>query len=566
MPNPDGSPKPGEPGYGQLAAPGTYATNQPLNTPQSHYARRYASAEDQARYGNQTNGQNAAYRNKEDKFDSDNKGLRTALQDAGDWFMGTNRFKATPGTLDPNWDRGTPNEVSNAQAEQNAWLKNAMLGNGPSVAEKQLYAGSAQAQAAAASQAASARGGDVALANRGAALGQTTAVSNASRDAAMLRASEQQAYGKEYTGALQQERLAQLQAQGLSLEAAQAQLQAETAATQTNATVSEGNAERHQKGTGSALMALAALSDIAAKEDVQTLTPQSLEEERRRREEDMQRAVANYKSSAPARSSGGDSGLGSALGAMGGMLSDKTSKAEITRLRAENGNLKNALDAAFPERHPVTMPVDYHPRAPGEAVEDLPRVAPEPGNSPRRMAMADANARAAVAPPNPAYAPPPDAAMASDFTQKEQFRSLADALSRYDRGQPQLQSYGRFGDVRPSSGAFPDSHEAYAPVDAVSYRYRPEAAARMTAESPARTPEEAAFVYADKRAPRAGIIAQQLEKSPAFRPSVVETPAGKAVVRDRALSTALAQGADLDKRLRDLESRTKRERASVEGP
>jgi hypothetical protein len=61
------------------------------------------------------------------------------------------------------------------------------------------------------------------------------------------------------------------------------------------------------------------------------------------------------------------------------------------------------------------------------------------------------------------------------------------------------------------------------------------------------------MVYQDKRAPRAGIIAQDLERSPAFAPAVVDTPAGKAVERDRALSVALAELGGLDKRLRQIE-------------
>jgi hypothetical protein len=61
------------------------------------------------------------------------------------------------------------------------------------------------------------------------------------------------------------------------------------------------------------------------------------------------------------------------------------------------------------------------------------------------------------------------------------------------------------------------------------------------------------MVYDDKREPRLGIVAQDLERSPAFDASVIETPAGKAIERDRALSTALAELGGLDKRLRALE-------------
>jgi len=90
-------------------------------------------------------------------------------------------------------------------------------------------------------------------------------------------------------------------------------------------------------------------------------------------------------------------------------------------------------------------------------------------------------------------------------------------------------------------------------VRPVEYQYKPADSARMAAETAA-TPQEQAMVYADKRAPRIGIIAQDLERSPAFDDSVVETPAGKAVQRDRALSTALAELGGLDKRLRELEA------------
>lgn len=101
------------------------------------------------------------------------------------------------------------------------------------------------------------------------------------------------------------------------------------------------------------------------------------------------------------------------------------------------------------------------------------------------------------------------------------------------------------------------AHQALAPIDPVEYRYRKEAAARMAMEQGAAS-GEAPMVYADKRAPRPGIIAQQLEQSPAFAPAVVNTPAGKAVVQDRATSVNLAATAGLEKRQTAMEDEVAR--------
>jgi hypothetical protein len=123
----------------------------------------------------------------------------------------------------------------------------------------------------------------------------------------------------------------------------------------------------------------------------------------------------------------------------------------------------------------------------------------------------------------------------------------------------------RYGAPRPMISDFfakemsaDESRDALEPVEPVRYQYKPEASARMAAET-GTTPEEQAMVYADKRAPRDGIIAQHLQKSPAFRSSVMQTPAGLAVERDRAISTNLAAtagqakvNAEQDEEIRDL--------------
>jgi hypothetical protein len=103
-----------------------------------------------------------------------------------------------------------------------------------------------------------------------------------------------------------------------------------------------------------------------------------------------------------------------------------------------------------------------------------------------------------------------------------------------------------------------ESREALAPVRPVTYQYKEGPSARMAAETGA-TPEERAMVFQDKRSPRDGILAQDLQQSPAFAPSVMDTPAGLAVDRDRALSTNLAAtagqakvNAEQDQEIHDL--------------
>lgn len=99
--------------------------------------------------------------------------------------------------------------------------------------------------------------------------------------------------------------------------------------------------------------------------------------------------------------------------------------------------------------------------------------------------------------------------------------------------------YAMQSDFRAKEMTADESRAALAPVQPVNYRYNPEASARMAMET-GETPSQRAMVFADKRTPRDGIIAQDLQKSPAFAPSVMNTPAGLAVERDRALSTNLA--------------------------
>lgn len=84
------------------------------------------------------------------------------------------------------------------------------------------------------------------------------------------------------------------------------------------------------------------------------------------------------------------------------------------------------------------------------------------------------------------------------------------------------------------------SKKALAPVSPYLYQYKPQVAAMMGTDT----------------APRPGIMAQDLEKSPSplLASTVVETPAGKAIDGKRAVSATMALAAGLDKRLKKLEA------------
>lgn len=89
------------------------------------------------------------------------------------------------------------------------------------------------------------------------------------------------------------------------------------------------------------------------------------------------------------------------------------------------------------------------------------------------------------------------------------------------------------------------------PVQPTLYRYNPQSSYRQALEAAQRT---FATTLEDKRAPRMGIVAQDLQHSPAFAPSVVQKDDGQlAVDKDRALSAALAELGGLHQRVKRLE-------------
>jgi hypothetical protein len=360
--------------------------------------------------------------------------------------------------------RGQQQELSGAVMDR------ALGRGGPSVAEMQLGRSQAEAQNQARSFASSARGGNVALANRMAASGQAQAMGQAGEQGAMLRAQEQIAAQQLASQQLQAQRQQDLLARGYSGEEAKAASEAHLKAEEINARISEGNAQRKQ---GPALAGIAALGGLITSSDV----------------------------------------------------------------RAKENVRETPMYSDF-----VTKDI-YEPPPP----------APTPSVLARNANAPPVGQQLVVAAP-----PQADNAAAEQLAAMKQNR-LLEAM-----GSNQAPAGGDAGSSITSGLALgsmlsdfaakdvAESRRDLAPVRDVTYTYKPDHSARMAAEL-SDDPQEQAFAFADKRTPRRGIIAQDLERSPAFDDSVVETPAGKAVLKDRALSEALGQMAGLDKRLRLVE-------------
>lgn len=159
------------------------------------------------------------------------------------------------------------------QDEYNQWLRNAALGKGgPSLAQQQLSQGRDQAISAAASQAAAARGGNAALANRTATQAGANAHMQAARDASALRAQEQMGYANQWGQGLQAQRAQDLTQRGQTIDEQKAQLAAQGQYQSTKGQIAAGEAERGQGIFGSVLGGttndLPVISDQASKMNI----------------------------------------------------------------------------------------------------------------------------------------------------------------------------------------------------------------------------------------------------------------------------------------------------------
>jgi len=153
-----------------------------------------------------------------------------------------------------------------------------MQGNGPSVAALQAQQGVAQAQQNALAQANSARGVSRGLAQRSAVYAGQQAQQGAIRDASLLRAQEQLSAAQNYGNTAGQMRQGDTLARQLDLNAAQADQTAQVNTNQQQTQISNENAGRAQKAT-SGLMSMAggllAMSDVALKDDIKPIRPDS---------------------------------------------------------------------------------------------------------------------------------------------------------------------------------------------------------------------------------------------------------------------------------------------------
>lgn len=135
--------------------------------------------------------------------------------------------------------------------------------------------------------------------------------------------------------------------------------------------------------------------------------------------------------------------------------------------------------------------------------------------------------------------------MMSDERSKDRIRELEGALAQSQRDATAIRGtaieYPMASPTAIASGlATPSgSREALAPVQPYEYRYKPGVAAAIGEDT----------------APRTGVMAQDLERSPYFRDAVATGPDGyKRIDPQRLLSGTAAATAGLDKRLRLLEA------------
>jgi hypothetical protein len=394
---------------------------------------------------------------------------------------GQTSFRPTAPKLDQavaNEDRRASLMARGQQSALNQQFSDQIAGMGPSVAEIQQQQGIAQAMQNASRQAANARGVSRGLAQRSALYSGLGAQAQAARDAALLREQERITAQQQLAQNLAQERQQDLASRGLSLQAAQGDVNAITAQQGQLTQIASGNAERAQKGTGAALsfagpLLGSVLSDVRAKEDVAPLTPEPM--------------PRNASGGAPKQSFG--QALKSAMSSAG------------TGLMGQPAPQQQALP----------------PQAPS-----MPAMMPQAGGIQPTQAM-------------------PAPASSGGYVTPE---SLSSGMGAAGQGL-------MLSDER--------SKENLDPLTPYRYRYRPEFAAALAEQAASKVPPPVADdvrgeVYADARAPREGVMAQDLEASPEGRKAVIK---GKSTLRaideKRALSFALGQMAGLNKRLEKLE-------------
>jgi hypothetical protein len=532
-----------------------------------------------------------------------------ALDDVLKTVGGQSGFNAErPAYYGRDWaegERANADSARGLQASLTQSVRERALGlGGPSVAEQQMGRGLHQAQRQIGQQAASARGMNRGAAQYGAMQAQSDAAAGVIGQTGTLRAQEQIAAQQLALGSYNQMRLADLTARGYSIEEAVAVMNAANEAQGMNRQTQAENAKNAQ---GPALMGLAAgggllagLSDERAKEFMYSdfemkepagirpaparfwsigqppaaaappvttggpvvapsiqIQPQNLEVAQPTGEDPtaQQRLSRALAGGAGASESAGSGDLGQSAqtgfnigSALGGILSDKKAKEAAEQKGAAMGYASAIAALGSPAFVPAAA------AAAGHAVDSVQR-------GPMKKARVASGTATPV--PQPAAAVPPPGYAASTRSAMTPGYMLSDYESK--ELDELVRKATAFGGPSQKPVTAEQSREHLGPVDPQRYIYKPEHAARMASESVQRaeaatggalTPQEGQrlgmTVFADKRTPRDGFTAQQLEQSPGFKDSVIQGEL-KRVDMERGLSQSIAEQAGLDKRLRALE-------------
>jgi hypothetical protein len=460
----------------------------------------------------------------------------------------------SPGIANVNLQRGHFNPYL-------ASLEAAAAGQGPSQAQNALREGTAATVATQYGMAATPSVGGAAQAalvqnaqNKGAEAMQAGA-----RQAAQLRAQEMTDARQQLGQALQQQQGINLQGSGLITEREKANQQAGISAGGINAQVGEQN-----RGGIANIWHQAMSSDIRAKEDITPLqsftstlgtaatAPMGVPQQTNPFDYHNYMSDESTQAAAPVAAK-------ESAGLLSSIFSDERSKDHIRALEGALAESRRTADTiggthiSYPGIRgsgavPTVPQGAARPFAPGEYIDNN----DGSWSSERSMTVTDPRlngGRATIIPSlwirdgNPYQAR--DEREASDLAAAsgvpfrgygsipEAERASIDRERRWQKLSPETS--GQMEPLWTPQG----SRQALAPVAPYEYRYKPQFAAAT----------------GDDTAPRAGVMAQDLERSPspALRSAVVETPMGKAIDGKRALSANLALSAGLDKRLRNIE-------------
>jgi hypothetical protein len=256
----------------------------------------------------------------------------------------------------------------------------------------------------------------------------------------------------------------------------------------------------------------------------------------------------------PAKKDDSSSGMSSMMSGLlasygGGMMSDERNKTDRKKLDEQNTDseltalLRQAtrddskrLDTNDVSRRFDRNALDASQRAEGSRIYEQPSAPASVPTArfadyqPPTARFADAPAAQPARAPAPARDPGYDIAALDDAYRRERDPSqymMSDENTKTDRR--------KLLDMATKPDA---NRENLDKIEGFSYRYKPDAAAKIGEDT----------------GTRPGIMAQDLEKAPAGKAVVDETPLGKSLDIKRALGFSLAGVAGLDKRLQRLEA------------